>query len=58
MSGRTMREDARGVAGRIDEQRLWRRDMELAKIGAIPGNGVDRATFSREDIATGKRLIA
>jgi beta-ureidopropionase / N-carbamoyl-L-amino-acid hydrolase len=31
--------------------------MEMAKIGAIPGNGVNRAAFSKEDIAARKRLI-
>jgi len=32
--------------------------MEMARIGAIPGNGVDRAAFSKEDIAARKQLIA
>ena len=31
--------------------------MEMAKIGAIPGNGVNRAAFSKEDIAARRRLV-
>jgi len=31
--------------------------MEMAKIGAIPGNGVNRAAFSTEDIAARRRLV-
>ena len=31
--------------------------MEMAKIGAIPGNGVNRAALSKEDIAARKVLI-
>ncbi|HJQ61522.1 MAG TPA: M20 family metallo-hydrolase [Burkholderiales bacterium] len=53
-----MREDAQDAAGRVDEQRLWQRHMEMAGIGAIPGNGVNRAAFSKEDIAARQRLIA
>jgi N-carbamoyl-L-amino-acid hydrolase len=32
--------------------------MEMAKIGAIPGNGVNRQALTREDIAARKLLIA
>jgi len=52
-----MREDAQDAASRVDEARLWQRHMEMAEIGAIPGNGVNRAAFSKEDIAARKRLI-
>jgi N-carbamoyl-L-amino-acid hydrolase len=53
-----MREDARDAAGRVNEQRLWQRHAEMAQIGAIPGNGVNRAALSKEDIAARKLLLA
>ncbi len=53
-----MREDARNAAGRVDEARLWRRHMEMAQIGAIPGNGVNRAALSAEDIAARRLLLS
>jgi len=53
-----MREDAREAAGRVDEQRLWRRHAEMAQLGAIPGNGVNRAALSKEDIAARKLLLS
>ncbi len=53
-----MREDARDAAGRVDEQRLWQRHAEMAKLGAIPGNGVNRAALSKEDIAARKLLLS
>ena len=54
----TLREDAHDAVGRVDQERLWGRLMEMAKIGAIPGNGVNRAAFSKEDITARKLLIA
>jgi N-carbamoyl-L-amino-acid hydrolase len=53
-----MREDVQDAVSRVDEQRLWRRLMEMAQIGAIPGGGVNRAAFSQEDIAARKLLIS
>ena len=53
-----MREDVRDAVDRVDQHRLWRRHMEMARIGAIPGNGVNRAAFSKEDIAARKLLIS
>ena len=53
-----MREDARNAAGTVDEERLWRRHADMAKIGAIPGNGVNRAALSSEDIAARKLLLS
>ena len=53
-----LREDTRDAVNRVDEARLWRRHMEMAQIGAIPGNGVNRAAFSKEDIAARKLLIS
>ena len=52
-----MREDARDAALRVNEQRLWQRHAEMAQIGAIPGNGVNRAALSKEDIAARKLLL-
>ncbi|MGH8703316.1 MAG: M20 family metallo-hydrolase [Burkholderiales bacterium] len=53
-----MREDIQDAASRVDQHRLWQRHMEMARIGAIPGNGVNRAAFSKEDIAARKVLIS
>ena len=46
-----------GIAARVDGRRLWRRLMEMAEIGAIPGNGVNRQALSDEDIAARELLI-
>jgi N-carbamoyl-L-amino-acid hydrolase len=53
-----MREDFQDAVARVDQDRLWRRHMDMARIGAIPGDGVNRAAFSKEDIAARKLLIA
>ena len=53
-----MREDARDVVNRVNEQRLWQRHMEMAQIGAIPNNGVNRAALSPEDIRARKLLLS
>jgi N-carbamoyl-L-amino-acid hydrolase len=45
-----LREDSREAALQVDESRLWARHMEMAAIGAIPGNGVNRPALSPEDI--------
>jgi N-carbamoyl-L-amino-acid hydrolase len=52
-----MREAHQEAVARVSEERLWRRHMEMAKIGAIPGNGVNRAALSKEDIAARRMLI-
>ncbi|OGA22854.1 MAG: Zn-dependent hydrolase [Betaproteobacteria bacterium RIFCSPLOWO2_02_FULL_67_26] len=52
-----MREAHQDAVARVSEERLWRRHMEMARIGAIPGNGVNRAALSREDIAARGVLI-
>jgi beta-ureidopropionase / N-carbamoyl-L-amino-acid hydrolase len=54
----SMREDVQNAVSRVDQERLWRRLMEMARIGAIPGNGVNRAAFSKEDIAARKLLLS
>lgn len=46
-----------GISARVDGGRLWRRLMEMAEIGAIPGNGVNRQALSDEDIAARELLI-
>ena len=53
-----MREAHQEAVGRVDEARLWQRHMQMAQIGAISGNGVNRAAFSNEDIAARKLLIS
>jgi N-carbamoyl-L-amino-acid hydrolase len=53
-----MREDVRDAVERVDEARLWRRHEEMAQIGAIPGNGVNRAAFSEEDIRSRRLLLS
>jgi len=52
-----MREAHQDAIARVNEERLWRSLMEMAQIGAIPGNGVNRAALSKEDIAARKVLI-
>jgi len=44
----TKQDDDPGVAAArvVDRDRLWRRQMEMAKIGAIPGNGVNRQALT------------
>src|SRR5688572_5659851 len=53
-----MREDARDAASRVDEKRLWQRHVEMARIGAIPNSGVNRAALSQEDIAARILLLS
>jgi N-carbamoyl-L-amino-acid hydrolase len=52
-----MREATQNAVGRVDEDRLWQRHARMVQIGAIAGNGVNRAAFSQEDIAARKVLI-
>jgi N-carbamoyl-L-amino-acid hydrolase len=52
-----MREAHQEAGARVYEDRLWRRHMVMARIGAIPGNGVNRAALSKDDIAARKVLI-
>lgn len=51
-------ESSAGVLAGIDGDRLWRRLMEMAEIGAIAGDGVDRQALSDEDLAARAVLIA
>ena len=52
-----MKESTQDAVARVDEDRLWQRHMQMAQIGAIPANGVNRAALSKEDIAARKLLI-
>lgn len=45
-----MHESIQDAVGRIDQNRLWDRLMQMAEIGAIPGNGVNRPALSADDI--------
>jgi len=51
-----MSEDAARVAGAVDRDRLWRRHMDMAEIGATPKGGVNRQALSEEDRAARRRL--
>src|SRR5688572_32213963 len=53
-----MREDARDAVSRVDQDRLWQRHVEMARIGAIPNNGVNRAALSPEDVAARTLLLS
>jgi N-carbamoyl-L-amino-acid hydrolase len=53
-----MREDHQAAIQRVDEARLWQRLGEMAQIGAIAGNGVNRAAFSAEDIRARCLLVS
>ena len=53
-----MREAHQDAVNRVDQQRLWQRHTEMARIGAIPNNGVNRAALSNEDIAARRLLIS
>jgi len=48
---------ARALAGAVDEARQWGRLMELARIGAIPGDGVNRQALTALDRAARRLLI-
>ena len=49
-------EQARALADAVDEGRQWDRLMTLARIGAIPGNGVNRQALTALD-REARRLI-
>ena len=51
-------ESAAAAAANVDQQRLWQRHLEMAKIGAIPGNGVNRQALTAEDIEARRRLVS
>jgi N-carbamoyl-L-amino-acid hydrolase len=45
------------AAGMVDEARLWRRHMEMAKLGATPKGGVRRPALTADDNQA-RRLLA
>ena len=53
-----LHDDARAAAAAVDEARLWRRLMDMARHGATPAGGVNRQAFSAEDIAARKTMLA
>jgi N-carbamoyl-L-amino-acid hydrolase len=50
-------EQARAAAAAVDQERLWRRHMAMAEIGAIAGHGVNRPALSPEDIRARALLL-
>ncbi|MGH1478290.1 MAG: M20 family metallo-hydrolase [Geminicoccales bacterium] len=46
------------AAAAVRQDRLWKRHSAMAKIGAIPGDGVNRQALSQEDIRARALLIA
>ncbi|MGH6918813.1 MAG: hypothetical protein ACREJ0_14050, partial [Geminicoccaceae bacterium] len=50
-------EQARTAAAAVDQERLWRRHMAMAEIGAIADDGVNRSALSPEDIRARALLL-
>jgi beta-ureidopropionase / N-carbamoyl-L-amino-acid hydrolase len=50
-------EQAAAAAAAVDRERLWRRHMAMAEIGAIADNGVNRPALSPEDIRARALLL-
>ena len=48
---------ARSAAAAVDQERLWRRHMAMAEIGAIGGGGVNRQALSADDIRARALLL-
>jgi N-carbamoyl-L-amino-acid hydrolase len=59
-NGPTRKNHNPGIAAAeaVDQDRLWQRHMEMAKIGAIPGNGVNRQALTKEDITARKLFFS
>ena len=49
---------ALAAANSVDGERLWSRLMQMAEIGKIPGNGVNRPCLSADDIKARALLIS
>src|SRR5579872_5421264 len=45
------------AAAAVDEQRLWQRHMEMAKLGATPAGGVRRLALDGNDNEARRRLV-
>ena len=52
-----MLESIQDAVGRIDQHRLWDRLMQMAQIGGIANNGVNRPALSADDIRARSLLI-
>ena len=52
-----MLEPVQDAVNRIDQSRLWDRLMQMAQIGAIPNNGVNRPALSADDIRARRLLL-
>jgi len=52
-----MLESVQDAVNRIDQDRLWGRLMQMAQIGEIPNNGVNRPALSADDIRARRLLI-
>ena len=52
-----MNERTRAAAAAIDADRLWDRIEQCSRVGAIAGDGVNRAAFSAEDIRAREILL-
>jgi N-carbamoyl-L-amino-acid hydrolase len=48
---------AKSAASAVDQERLWRRHMAMAEIGAFPGGGVNRQALSAEDVRARALLL-
>ena len=46
------------TAGAVRQNRLWQRHVAMARIGAIPGGGVNRQCLTQEDIRARALLIS
>ena len=46
----------KSISSAINQDRLWERHMELAKIGATSKGGVNREAFTNEEIKARKLL--
>ena len=53
----TAEQRAARAAAAVDQERLWRRHMAMAEIGAIADNGVNRQCLSEDDIRARALLL-
>ena len=52
-----MQSESIKAAKNVDQDRLWKRLMSMAEIGALPNGGVNRQALSNEDILARQRII-
>ncbi|RWH54462.1 MAG: hypothetical protein EOQ82_18295 [Mesorhizobium sp.] len=46
------------MAGHVDQDRLWQRHLDMARIGATPRGGVHRLPFSKEDLESRELFLS